>query len=227
MISESFMLTWAAKWLFSPNVISDGLIPKEALEENDLRIVQSLWELMDKADIVVAHNGRKFDVPRVNNRFLVHNINPPSPFQIVDTLEVAKKLGFSSNSLDSVNRTLGLDQKIKTTFELWAGCMKGDKQSLENMLKYNEQDVEILEQTYLRLRPWMKSKHPNVGLFMDTDDPVCYVCGSKKLSPNGYYYTAVGEYQAYKCQNCGAPNRGRYTQVPLSKRKKLVRSTAR
>jgi hypothetical protein len=140
---------------------------------------------------------------------------------------VAKELGFSSNKLVDINRALGLDDKIDTDFKLWSRCVDGEEEALEEMETYNIQDVEILEQTYLYLRPWMGSKHPNVGLYMDTDDPVCYMCGSKKLVPNGYYYTAVGKYEAYQCQDCGAQSRGRFTKVPKDKRKQLVRSIAK
>ena len=29
--------------------------------ENDREVVQALWDLFDEADVVVAHNGDKFD----------------------------------------------------------------------------------------------------------------------------------------------------------------------
>ena len=227
MISEWFMLTWAAKWLYSPEVITDRLTGNESFSEDDQRIASSLWELIDQADIVVAHNGDRFDIPKIKNRFLIHGFNPPSPFKSVDTRVIAKALGFSSNKLEDINRNLGLGKKLDTDFTLWSRCMDGEDEALQEMETYNKQDVEILEQTYLNLRPWMGSYHPNVGLYMETEKPVCYVCGSTRLSPNGQYTTAVGVYQAYQCMDCGAPNRGRKTQVPKDKKKNLVRSIAK
>ena len=38
LISDWFMLTWSAKWLFNSTVDSDRLTGKEVLEENDYRI---------------------------------------------------------------------------------------------------------------------------------------------------------------------------------------------
>ncbi len=227
MINEWYMLTWAAKWLYSTEVMSDKLYGEESKKEDDSRITSSLWGLIDKADIIVAHNGDRFDVPRIKNRFLVNGLKPPSPFKTVDTKKIAKELGFSSNKLVDINRIIGLDNKLDTDFELWSRCVDGEDEALEEMEEYNKQDIEALEQTYITLRPWMGSKHPNVGLYMDTDDPVCYMCGSKNLVPNGWYYTAVGKYEAFQCQNCGAQSRGRFTQVEWRKRKKLVRSIAK
>ena len=47
VISKWFMLTWAAKWLGSDEVMSMRLNGNEVLEENDRRIVYGLWDLLD------------------------------------------------------------------------------------------------------------------------------------------------------------------------------------
>lgn len=57
ILSNWFMLTWAAKWLDDEEMFSDGLTPIEALNEDDSRISTSLWLLLDEADVIVAHNG--------------------------------------------------------------------------------------------------------------------------------------------------------------------------
>lgn len=56
-ISEWFMLSWSAKWLNNPNMMSDVLTPEEALREDDSRITKSMWQLFNEADIVLAHNA--------------------------------------------------------------------------------------------------------------------------------------------------------------------------
>ena len=71
---------------------------------------------------------------------------------------------------------MDLRLKMDTDFELWAQCMQGNDSSLEYMEKYNRYDVELLEEVYLKLRPWIKS-HPNVGLYMETEESVCANCG--------------------------------------------------
>ena len=79
IISEWFMLTWSAKWLHNPNIMSAKLTPEEALEENDKRIITELWNVLNDADIVIAHNGDQFDIPKIKTRFLLHGL-PPTTF---------------------------------------------------------------------------------------------------------------------------------------------------
>ena len=40
VISDWFMLTWSAKWLYSEEIISDRLTSQEAINENDKRITE-------------------------------------------------------------------------------------------------------------------------------------------------------------------------------------------
>lgn len=80
-ISEWFMICWSAKWLGEDKVISDCLTPEEILKEDDGRIIKRLWGLLDECDIVVAHNGLAFDVPKMNSRFILHGLPPTSPYK--------------------------------------------------------------------------------------------------------------------------------------------------
>ncbi len=72
------MISWAPKWLGSKEVMSECLTPEEILNEDDDRIIKHLWQLMDQADIVVAHNGKRFDVPKMNSRFILAGLPPTS-----------------------------------------------------------------------------------------------------------------------------------------------------
>jgi len=226
LISDWFMLTWSAKWLFDSTVDSDRLTGKEVLEENDYRIVKRLWSYLNEADIVIAHNGESFDIPKINARCIVNNLPPTSPYQQIDTKKIAaKQFGFSSNKLDGLAIQFGFKVKLDTDFELWAECMKGNEEALKYMEEYNKHDVELLEEVYLKLRPWIKA-HPNVGLYIEADYPVCSNCGSNHLHKEGYYYTSTGRYETYRCE-CGAISRVRTTSYPKDKRKKLLVSAAK
>lgn len=212
IIDEWFCLAWSAKWLYSKDIMGDVLTPEEAKGEDDKRIMTSLWKLIDKADIVVTHNGNKFDIPRINARFIINGLAPTKPYFSVDTCQIAKKqFGFSSNKLDALAGYFNIPHKLETSFELWKKCLDGDKQSLTYMLKYNKMDVAILEEVYLKLRPWIKN-HPNMGNLLNSK-MACANCGSKdlKLIPDKYYYTSVGKYKLYKCNSCGAISRDRFS----------------
>ena len=56
-ISEWFMICWSAKWLGETDTFGDCCIPDEIQEEDDMRICYSLWNILNEADIVIAHNG--------------------------------------------------------------------------------------------------------------------------------------------------------------------------
>jgi DNA polymerase III epsilon subunit-like protein len=208
LISDWFMLTWSAKWHGEKHIYGDKLSPKEVNEENDYRIVHSLRDMMDEADVIVAHNGDKFDLPSINTRMVVNGITQPSPYRSVDTLKIAKRnFKFSSNRLDYLGEILGLGRKLDTGgFDLWARCMAGEAKAFQEMLDYNMQDVVLLEAVYDELRPYHKT-HPNQGVTSDV--PVCPKCGGQHMQKRGYSVTQVSKYQRYQCQDCGSWARGR------------------
>ena len=68
IIKDWCMLSWAAKWMYSDDVMSDVLNPNEAVEHDDYRICKGLLEVINKADIIIAHNGYKFDMKKIKSR---------------------------------------------------------------------------------------------------------------------------------------------------------------
>ena len=157
-VSEWFMLSWAGKWANQDEVLSDVLTPQEALQEDDLRISKSLWEVLNQADVVITHNGIRFDHPKINTRFLIHGLPPTRPFRIIDTLkEVKHTFSFSSNKLDNIMIQLNVDRKLETSFELWKKCLQGDQESLNYMEEYNQYDVVGLEKVFAKLKPWIRN----------------------------------------------------------------------
>lgn len=109
---------------------------------------------MDECDIVIAHNGKRFDIPKMNARFIIHDMYPPSFYKQIDTREIAaRQFGFSSNKLDALAGYFNIEHKDDTDFELWKRCVEGHAPSLKYMEKYNRKDIVILEKIYLRLRP--------------------------------------------------------------------------
>lgn len=211
-ISQWFMLCWSAKWLHSNDIMTDCLTGEEALKEDDSRIMKSLWKLIDEADIVVAHNAKGADLPWMNTRFILNGLTPPKPYFTIDTLEIARKqFAFSSNKLDALAEYFGIEHKLDTDFNLWRKCRHGDDAALAYMQEYNMKDVEILEEIFLKLRPWIKN-FPNANNFLASERPICATCGSEDLEElkGQYYYTSVGKYSLYRCKKCGAVTRGRY-----------------
>lgn len=227
VIENPIMLTWSAKWLFDDEIMSDKIKVDEVLERDDCRLVKGLYDLINEADIVVAHYGDKFDIPMMNNRFLLNGFPPHTTINSIDTKKVAsKQFRFPSNKLDALAGYFGFGQKIKTDFLLWRGCMEGKADKIEEMRVYNVQDVAVLEEVYLKLRPYIKS-HPNVALYSESTEPCCANCGSENLTEiNSSYYTPTGKYKISRCE-CGALNRERTTSLDKNKRKSLLVSVAK
>lgn len=226
VIQDPIMLTWAAKWLYGSEILSDCITTEELKNFNDYRIVKSLWDLINEADIVVAHYGDKFDIPTLNSRAIVNGIPPFSFTQSIDTKKVASKLfRFPSNKLEALGTYFGVGHKIKTDFTLWKRCMELEQAALDEMLTYNKQDVVLLEEVYLKLRPYIKG-HPNIGLYLESDKPVCANCGSDHLHEEGEYYTTVGRFKVYRCE-CGALSRVRHNNYSKEYKGVLLTSVSK
>lgn len=174
------------------------------------------------ADGYAMHNCN-FDIPKMNARFILHGLNPPTPYRQIDTLTTARKeFGFSSNKLDALAGYFGIEHKSDTNFNLWVRCLQGEQEALNYMEEYNIKDVVILEEVYKRLRPWMKN-HPNLGLYTENEDETCPHCGSTNVADTGTFsYTNVSKFSNVRCLDCGGIARRRISEYPKDKRKQLV-----
>lgn len=201
-VKEGYILSFVGKWLNGPYKSAF------AYKGNDCRLARKLWRMLDEADIVVAHNGDRFDIKMINAAFLKHELPPPSPYQTVDTLKVLRKhFRLNSNRLDDVGKVLHVGEKLKHEgVDLWLKAMAGDKKAIDKMLRYNKQDVALLEKVYHQLRPWI-SNHPDFNNF--TEHQVCPRCGSRKTASKGAVMTGMRRYQRRVCLDCSG-----YFKVP-------------
>lgn len=220
-VSSGVIASFAARILGAPK--SQTIYEENRNLSDDTEITDKMITLINEADFVIAHNGRKFDLPKIRARAVVNGIEPPAPTKMIDTLDIAKKeFRFDANSLAFLADRLGCTKKRAHTkfpgFTLWLECMKQNDAAWREMRKYNIQDIDTLEEVYLKLRPWA-TQHPNMSVFQDnTDGPSCPKCGSEKVSPRGFYHTNVAVYQRYRCDCCGGWSRSRYQEKRDDKR---------
>lgn len=169
LIQDYYLVSWGAKWLGEDEVYSDVLTSRESKKGNDKRILKGLWKLIDEADIVIGHNSDKFDLKKVNTRFILNGMSlPRPPDKTIDTLKLARKVfSFSSNRLDDLCKMFNLKAKEgnEEGYELWLKCLKGNKQALIDMENYNRNDVVITENLYHILKKGLYSgiKEPREG----------------------------------------------------------------
>ena len=194
---------------------------------DDREIMQGLWDELDRADIVITQNGKKFDIKKINARFLAYGMLPPSPYKVIDTMLEARAIAaLTSNKLEWLTAVLSPDQKKDKHndfpgFELWSECLKGNKQAWASMRKYNPQDVVGMLRVYLKLRPFMVG-HPNVAVYEDMAELACPKCGSRDVQQRGFTFTQTGKYQRIRCKCCGGWSRTRYTENLPETRKSLL-----
>lgn len=222
-----YILSFSCKWDGEKDVYYfDQRDAKDI--ENDKELLKKLWKFLDEADEVVAQNGKKFDVPKVNARFILNDMLPPSPYRVVDTLQMAKRnFAFTSNKLEYLSEKLLPPSKRKLKhkkfpgYSLWKECLKGNEQAWKEMEAYNRMDTIALELLYKKLLPWSKGK-PNQAVYIDTTKKCCTHCGSSKVQSKGWHYTNTTKYQRFVCKSCGGYSRGKEMHTEKEVRKEML-----
>lgn len=204
-----------------PNYIPDNFYRKPRPTQ-DRWVLAQMWHLFDMADILVAHNGNKFDIPFVQGRMMYYDIAPPTPTASIDTLALVKKHArFASNRLGDLGTHLLHKTKVSHMgMATWLGCMEGNEEMWALMERYNLQDVVLLEELLDLLQPWIgRTKYlplPNPNA-TDKDRPVICPkpgCGGTNLHIKKYLPpTSSGlRYRQFECQKCGGYCRAVYAE---------------
>jgi uncharacterized protein YprB with RNaseH-like and TPR domain len=132
---------------------------KKGIRGNDREMVKQANEVIRSHDIVIAHNGRFFDVPFLRTRAMVHRLSPLHSMVIVDPVLVARRhLRFERNSLSRLLDTLGLkDKKTPLDLSVWTDViLNGSKEGMDNIVEHCEADVKALSGLLPFVRPFIK-----------------------------------------------------------------------
>jgi len=198
------VICFGARWYGQKNVIF-----KSSFHHGKEAMLAEMHKLLDEADVLVGWNSQSFDSKHLKRELLQAGLLPPSPYKELDLMRVVKsQFKFPSNKLDYVSQTLGVGSKVKHSgFDLWLGCMAGDKKSWVEMKEYQIQDVNLLIDLYEKLKPWIKN-HPHAALAEGLEDG-CPNCASTDLQRRGYARTTTSTYQRFQCNSCGKWMRGK------------------
>lgn len=222
--TEWSIMSFSAMWLGQKRVIymDTGGRGKSRVRD-DRKLMKPLRDLLDEADIVVAQNGKKFDMRKINARLVEHGFVPPSPYRVVDTMLEARryfaftsqKLGWTSKHLTDVPKD---EHKEFPGLDLWKECLADNPEAWKVLKKYNSRDIKATAEVYLKILPWIEN-HPNLGVYYDIEKPICPNCGSLRVVVNKHRITQQGRYIQYKCEDCGKYSRGKTMQQSVAKRK--------
>jgi hypothetical protein len=182
-IETSFNIGWFWRTGFKVNISPEQIIEERAIicisykwlgedqvynltwdkNHNDKFLLEQFIEVMNEADMIVAHNGDDFDLKWIKTRAFIHGLKMLIDYPQFDTLKVArKKFNFQSNKLDYISKILGEDGKIPTNINLWKKIILGnDKDALKEMITYCDEDVRQLEHVFKVIQGW---EHPKFHL---------------------------------------------------------------
>lgn len=174
-------------------------------KQDDKALLKKISKVIAKADVVIGHNGDRYDIKFINGRLLYHKLPPLGKLNTEDTLSMSRKTFYlNSHRLDYLGEYLGEGRKLDTGgYGLWK-AVHLDKcgKSLQKMISYCKKDVILLENVYNRISPYVEHT-VNKAIIEGRDKNVaCDACGSTEAVKDGHRYTKSGKYQRYKCSNC-------------------------
>lgn len=202
LIEANEMVCFAAGWHGSEDIMFFS-----KYHDGKAVMLDSIWQLLDAADIVVHYYGKKHDIPHINKDLLVAGYQPPSPYKQIDLYDTIKhKFNFTYNSLDHVCKQLGLSGKSlgKPGFDNWIQLLSDDPEAWQFVMEYNIQDVITLKELYYKVRPWV-SNHPNLSIY--DGGRTCPKCNSENTQLRGWVYTNASKYRQIYCNDCGGWSR--------------------
>jgi uncharacterized protein YprB with RNaseH-like and TPR domain len=194
------------------------MTPEDVARGDDLTLVVNMIEAIEKADIMVGYNSKKFDIRYLNTRALYYGLKPITVTKHIDVYEqVRKSFSFPSKGMGAVSSYLGLEGKLANDgFDLWRRCMEYQNhdvcdKALQDMLTYNMQDIEATRDLYKKLNGWMR-QIPNVGTMKNIKSGVktlrCSKCASDDVLPlDKLTYTNTKGWEMYRCNSCGGVSR--------------------
>ena len=209
MVQDWHIMAWSAKWLGRPSSSIMYYDQRNLKVGNDLPILRPLQKLLNEADIVLTQNGKSFDAKKINARFMLLGMKPPSPYKHLDTYLIAKNAAsFTSHSLEYLSERFCTKYKKLSHgnfpgLSLWRECLKGNKKAWEEMREYNIHDVLATEEFYEKIKAWAPESAPK-PFIADNIAAMCGTCGEKgHMIRRGSSFKNKCKYQRWQCRTCG------------------------
>jgi uncharacterized protein YprB with RNaseH-like and TPR domain len=124
---------------------------------NDESITKAIAAELQNYDILVAHNGHKFDMPFLRSRMERWSLPPFPKKKLIDPVLLARNnLKLSWNSLEKVAEHLRIEMnKTPVTGETWIrAALDGDVEAMDYIAEHCLRDTLILERVLNRLKEY-------------------------------------------------------------------------
>jgi uncharacterized protein YprB with RNaseH-like and TPR domain len=126
---------------------------------DDSGVVAGIATVLKAHDVVVAHNGSRFDIPFLRTRMLKWRMPRLPDLKLVDPCSVLfRKFRMRSNSLNALLDFLELkDRKTPLDMAVWAEAMNnGTRSAMDKIVKHCVKDVRALSAAFDIVKPYVK-----------------------------------------------------------------------
>lgn len=129
---------------------------QQGRRSDDHELGQTVLNLLHDCDVLIAHNGARFDVPWLNSVALKFGMPRFVSKKLIDPVQIARKrYRIGGNSLSSLADFLGLEEeKMPVPREVWRRALLDDHEpSWQVLAERCESDVRLLNSVAARVVP--------------------------------------------------------------------------
>jgi len=132
---------------------------KKGIRGDDRELVKQVCGLVRKHDVIVAHNGSRFDLPMLRTRALRWGLEPLKEVKLVDPCSIAwRKFKLRSNRLGSIADFAGIkDRKTPLDLSLWMDvALNGSTPGMNKIVEHCEADIRVLRGVLNFVKPFIR-----------------------------------------------------------------------
>lgn len=180
---------------------------------NDESLVEEFTRIINQADIVIAQNGKSFDIKVLQERAKALGLPPVNIDFTIDTLTASRSsFRTMSHKLDYRSKQYGLGGKDKMELQDWIQVVEGNEKALNKMIKYGLKDNDDTEIIFWRELPYYNLAKATINkIFKLIDEPEIKeeskIIGTKlRCKPCSIARQRRFDIDLKKkvCQNCGS-----------------------
>lgn len=126
---------------------------------NDKETTRQIAEILADHDVLVAHNGSRFDMPFLRSRMLRWNMKRLPDIKMVDPCSIAyRRFRLRSNSLAAVADHIGVtERKTPLDMSIWADAfLNGSRRAMNLIVEHCVADIKVLEGVLEVVKPYVK-----------------------------------------------------------------------
>jgi len=140
--------------------------PMESRPGHEDKLLQSIFDEVEKYDLIVMHNGERFDWPYLKSRAMLLNMKRPKPPLVYDTMLGAKRCGFRTTlnvigkptvALDHLADFFGIPQEKTKIYPrvhwdiIWEANFPAGIEAMRQLVEHCAADVRMTEEVYWKI----------------------------------------------------------------------------